>query len=167
MKNVIVEGIDCSGKSTLIKNLKFGLKKHGGYDVKELEHKECPSQFRRYMLEYSLAERIIFDRAHISEAVFGKILRNKFPFSDRESNMLNGFVRNDFITILAIPSYDDFQSRYQESKKLQVISNNDFDLINKEFMLYCKEINPIIYNSSTFGYLEVFNKNIIDEIINL
>lgn len=163
MKNVIVEGIDCSGKSTLIKNLKFKLKGFGGYDVKALEHKNG-DQFRRYSTEYVLADRILFDRAHISEMVFGKILRNHSPLNQNEISILNSIVNNNFLVILAVPSYEDFIRRFHESRELQVISESDFGRINDEFILGCGSINPIIYNSKSLTELDLITNQIVAKL---
>ena len=165
MKNIIVEGIDCGGKSTLIRHIKFQLKSRGGYDVKELEHKEkCDSQFKRYAREYLFCENTIFDRSHISECVFGRILRGNQPFSQRELDTLSSIVLSEAVLVLAVPNFESFKIRYAESKKLQVISPDDFYLINKEFLNCCEKLEPIIYNSQSFDEMEYCGKQIIGKL---
>lgn len=160
MKSVIIEGIDCSGKSSLIKALKFSLKKYGGFDVKELEHKNVNNQFSRYALEYISNSHTLFDRSHISEIVFGSILRNDTPFSPLQINILNKIVISEFVTVLATPSCDDFVQRYQESRKYQIITVNDFEKINNKFIEVCSCVNPIIYKSSSYTELETVCDNV-------
>jgi len=166
MKSVIVEGIDCSGKSSLIKALKYKLKKYGGYDVKELEHKDISNQFSRYALEYLSVSHTLFDRSHISEIVFGSILRNTIPFSSFQIKILNEIVSSEFVTVLATPSYDDFISRYQETRKYQVISVTDFNKINDKFIESCAYVNSIVYRSSSFNELEEVSNDIVNLLTN-
>ncbi len=163
MKNIIIDGIDCRGKSTLIKNFKFKLKKFGGYDVKELEHRDIDDQFRRYALEYIFNVQTIFDRSHISELVFGKILRNKIPFSSTHIKILDQIVRTEFITVLATPSYEDFCIRYNDTRKYQVISCCDFNDITNEFIENSINIKPILYKSSCYNELD----ELVDKIITI
>ena len=62
---IIVEGPDCSGKSTLVNRTKNDLR----WDSKSLHHKEG-NQFLRYLKEYAFSEQIVLDRSHFSEEVY-------------------------------------------------------------------------------------------------
>ncbi len=154
IRGIIVEGIDCGGKSTLIQNLKFRLKNIVGYDVKSLGHRNCISQYRRYLYEYAANDKIIFDRAHFSEVVFGKILRNENPFSVAELKILNEIVELEFIIILAIPRYVDFCERIQQTKHIQVIEEKDYSNINTGFIKALSNIDYIVYKSESFDELD-------------
>ncbi|MFN4149313.1 MAG: hypothetical protein ACK4IX_00065 [Candidatus Sericytochromatia bacterium] len=161
MMGIIVEGIDCSGKSTLVKNLKFRLKNYGGYDVKELEHLDKKNQFQRYLREYSNGYRTIFDRSHISELVFSKYLRNTEVFVESEIDILDSIIRTQYILVVATPSIENFNKRMLETKKLQVIdSKSYFDLISL-FDYATKSIPHIKYTSTDEEELNA----IIDVII--
>ena len=62
IKRIIIEGPDCSGKSTVVDRVKNELR----WDSKSLHHREV-YQFYRYLKEYSSANQIVFDRSHFSE----------------------------------------------------------------------------------------------------
>jgi len=81
VKNVIFEGIDGTGKTTMAKMfLTIGFKKiHAEY------HPEIEDLYSFYdnLLEDLNNQRIVFDRSFISEMVYGPILRNKSRLSMR------------------------------------------------------------------------------------
>jgi len=82
VKNVIFEGIDGTGKTTMTKMfLTIGFKKvHAKY------HPEIENLYSFYdsLLEDLSNQRIVFDRSFISEMVYGPILRNKSRLSMRQ-----------------------------------------------------------------------------------
>lgn len=166
MRGIIVEGIDCSGKSTLIKNIKLMLKKYGGFDVKELEHIECNSQYERYLYEYASARKIIFHRSHISESVFGKHLRNSTPFTDKEDEILNKIVNNDFIVILAEVNYSMFQSRLMGTKKYQVIKERDYLAITERFKHAMLNIKHFKYSSDSTDSMVKMCETVVSSLLN-
>ena len=166
MKGVIVEGIDCSGKSSLIKVLKYKLKNQGGFDVKELEHVNNIQQYKRYMFEYVTSQRILFDRSHISEVVYGKILRSNNPFSDEELMILNQVVNLDYLVVYAKPSYDDFVDRMKKTRDSQVIKAESYNSIIEGFEEIMKFFNPIIYSSKSFEELEVISNKVVHNLSN-
>lgn len=164
MKGVIIEGIDCAGKTTLAKNLKFHLKQFGGYDVKELEHKQHISQFDRYLHEYTFQKHVIFDRSHISEAVFGQFLRKETPFSLEEFDILNKIVNLKFIIVLAEPTYPDFINRLSQSQKYQVITQEQYDEITWLFKVALKDVKHFLYRSESLDILDATTNEIIKKL---
>ena len=70
ISKIIVEGPDCSGKSTVVERIKNML----CWDSKSLHHKEG-NQFLRYLREYVLNENVVFDRAHFSEEAYSHLWR--------------------------------------------------------------------------------------------
>lgn len=154
MRGVIVEGIDCSGKSTLISLIKYAFKRHGGIDVRELEHLDCKSQYERYLSEYSSPSKVIFHRSHISEVVFSSFYSRITPFNESELSILEKIVRNDFIVIMAEVSYSLFKERINNSRGSQVIDINDYKKLTELFFLNTKQYKPIYYSSKSTEELE-------------
>lgn len=161
MKGLIIDGIDCAGKTTLANSVKFRLKKYGGYDLKGLEHKTCESQFDRYLYEYATNNRIIFDRSHISEVVFGKLLRNNIPFSNVELKVLNDIINLKYVFVLGIPLYNEFCDRLERNKQIQVIEKEQYHAIVNEFEVAAKNINHIVYASQSIEELNEIVEAII------
>ena len=94
-KRIIVEGPDCSGKSTVVHRIKNALR----WDSKSLHHKGG-DQFSRYLREYANNDCIVFDRSHFSEIVYSKLWRNGSPFTEIESNIL--IIPVDYHSLLSI-----------------------------------------------------------------
>lgn len=150
-KQILIEGPDCSGKSTLINRLKNEL----CWDAKSLHHRQG-NQFLRYLQQYASQSEIIFDRGHISEAVYSTLWRTA-PFSADELNILNGIVKLQMITILALPPVSVLQERYLARKYPQKITFSELETSANLFKNYFdgKSLEPtIIYCSKDYGELE-------------
>ncbi|GEM_PF-2438433 len=149
---ILIEGPDCSGKSTLINRLKNEL----CWDAKSLHHRPG-NQFLRYLKEYSSQSEVIFDRGHISEAVYSTLWRGGTPFSGDELNILSGIVKLQMIAILALPKVSVLQSRYLARTYHQKINFSELETSASLFENYFdgKNIAPtIIYCSKDYGELE-------------
>jgi hypothetical protein len=96
-RGVIVEGPDCSGKSSLVRRLKAELA--SGWDVLQMGHKDG-DQFKRYVKVYLEADRILLDRSHFSEGVYGDLWRGSRNLAARERSLLDDIARNEFVTVL-------------------------------------------------------------------
>lgn len=157
---IIVEGPDCSGKSTLVERLKNTLH----WDSKSLHHMEG-NQFYRYLKEYSNQEYIVFDRSHYSEEVYSKMWRGGSPFSREEKKILNKVSKHNTLIIFSIPKKSVLEKRYKKRDFKQQISL--FDL-KKSYLFFMKELgnaDPIIYKSSNYKELDLLIDKIKKEII--
>src|SRR3989304_4150298 len=107
IKRIIIEGPDCSGKSTLVDRIKNEIK----WDAKALRHKDG-DQFERYLFEYATADKVVFDRGHFSENVYSKLWRSGSPFSKNEKNILDSVCQEKTLIIFSCPSSDTIKKRY-------------------------------------------------------
>lgn len=87
-RNIIVEGVERAGKTTLIDEIR---RKIPGWDLKYLGHKDG-SQFDRYMWEYRVNRGVIFNRSHFSEVVYSKLRQRGEPFTEAEREVLDDVV---------------------------------------------------------------------------
>lgn len=147
-RKVIVEGPDCSGKSTLVERLKNTLR----WDSKYLRHSDG-NQFFRYLKEYSHQESIVFDRSHFSEAVYGQLWRGGSPFNDKEKQILDDICDMHGLVIFCIPSLEDMESRYNGRRFEQQITLDELNKSRELFLAESKHAH-IIYNSRDFDELE-------------
>jgi thymidylate kinase len=108
-RGVILEGPDNSGKSSFIKRLKLAFP--GGWDVLQMAH-QPGDQFTRYIKVYLEAERLLLDRAHFSERVYGDLFRQSKHFAPWELEILNRIAREEFVTILCTAPADVLVERY-------------------------------------------------------
>lgn len=149
---ILVEGPDCSGKSTLINTLKNVLR----WDSKSLHHREG-DQFERYLLEYSLADRVVLDRGHISEEVYGRMWRGGDPFDLIERRILDEIVGKKMLMIFACPPTNLMKERYLSREYKQQIKLNELVLAKR---LFCYRIKRMPY----FYYASI-NMNELNEVI--
>ena len=96
-RGIIVEGPDCSGKSSLVRRLKAELS--GGWDVMQMGHKDG-DQFARYLRVYLDAQRLLLDRSHFSERVYGDLLRGGRHFTAWQRALLDRLAEHEFATVL-------------------------------------------------------------------
>lgn len=109
-RGIIVEGPDCSGKSSLVRRLKAELS--GGWDVLQMGHKDG-DQFKRYLGVYLQADRLLLDRSHFSEVVYGDLCRGGRHFAPWERALLDGIAEHDFVTVLCTAPVSQLWERYR------------------------------------------------------
>ncbi len=146
---ILVEGPDCSGKTTLVERLKNEVH----WDAKSLHHLEG-NQFKRYLREYAMQEHIIFNRGHYSEAAYGELWRGGDPFSEQEKNILDQLCQQNMIIIFACPSLEVLQHRYRERKCPQQIKYEELAPIRKNFCDLMLDVPHLLYQSASYGELD-------------
>ncbi|MBI4451328.1 hypothetical protein HY642_05110 [Candidatus Woesearchaeota archaeon] len=144
---VLVEGPDCSGKSTLVERLKNALR----WDSKSLRHIEG-DQFERYIKEYASQRFVVFDRGHVSEAVYGRLWRGGSPFAADERRLLDDFTSSRIYVILACPALSAMQERYSARRFAQQISVDELEQCRNLFIEECKP--NITYHSESWDELD-------------
>lgn len=149
IKNIIVEGPDCSGKSTLVDRIKNTLR----WDSKSLHHMEG-NQFYRYLKEYALLEKTVIDRSHLSEEVYSILWRGGTPFTSQEKNILDEICKIDTLIVFTCPDIETMQERYNKRNFQQQIK---FEELEKSRELFCKQFENLphcLYKAKTFEELD-------------
>ena len=149
IKRIFLEGPDCSGKSTAIDRIKNALR----WDSKSLHHRDG-DQFQRYLQEYCSAERIVFDRSHISESVYGQMWRGGNPFTKEEFNFLNFYMQREGLVIFDLPSEETLISRYRARNFQQQIKEEELTLARNLFLEKSEPVPHILYTSSSYRELD-------------
>ena len=160
MKSIIlVEGPDCSGKSTLVDRLKNTIH----WDSLSLHHRDG-DQFSRYLQVYSSHNHVVFNRGHVSEAVYGRLWREGNPFTKEEWNVLNDVCNLRMLVIVSFPSIETMRLRYQERKYSQQLSFDELDASRNLFEHYTDRVSfvPLWYHSESFNELEELVKKVKD-----
>ncbi len=151
--NILIEGIDCAGKSTLAKELKNAL----GWDTRSLHHGKG-NQFLRYLKEYASTDCTIFERGHVSEIVYGKLFKRKNPFTKSEEKILNAIIGETGIIISCIPPLGLALERYRSRKHVrQIVKEKEIIAGRKIFMEYFhknRDWRLIRYYSKSFAELD-------------
>ena len=145
---ILVEGPDCSGKTTLVERLKNKLH----WDAKALHHLEG-DQFKRYLREYALQEKIVFNRGHYSEVAYGKLWRDGDPFSQGERSILDQLSQQNMIIIFACPPLEVLQQRYNKREFPQQIKYEELELIRINFCELMKDVPHLLYQSTSYNEL--------------
>lgn len=110
---IIVEGPDGSGKTTLIENLKHQQHKLRsllggvGGDTKKgwgsVDISPVPNYVKKILEAEDLERtgvRVAYDRFHLSEIVYGPILRKKQLFTEDDLAMLTGYCHRKKVSII-------------------------------------------------------------------
>lgn len=146
---ILVEGPDCSGKTTLVERLKNELQ----WDAKSLHHKEG-NQFTRYLREYALQEQVVFNRGHYSEIAYGKLWRGGNAFLEEEKNILGEICKQNMVVIFASPPLEVLQQRYQQRHFPQQIKYEELGTINQYFSEIMQDTPHLLYRSSSLDELQ-------------
>lgn len=147
--HILIEGPDCSGKSTLAHRLKNELR----WDLPSLHHREG-NQFDRYMREYALSEKVVFERGHFSEEVYSTLWRGGNPFSHKEKEILDTWCELNAIVIFACPLVETLRKRFDERNYFQQVKKEELE---KSLNLFCKafeRVPHVKYFSSSQEELE-------------
>ena len=156
IKKIIIEGPDCSGKSTVVERIKNKLR----WDAKSLHHIEG-DQFSRYLREYALANKVVFDRSHFSEMVYGILWRGGNPFENLEEHVLEFIAQKDAIIIFACSSVELLEKRYKSRGFDQQIKLKELKKVRELFVEKMCEIGALTYGSENYEELD----NLVGEVV--
>ncbi|RJL52397.1 hypothetical protein [Pectobacterium carotovorum] len=129
IKGIIIEGVECSGKTTLIQRIRSDIV---SYDCIMLGHQNGP-QFDRYMRDYMVNERVIFNRSHYSEVIYSRLWDRGTPFSTSEMNVLSDYIHRNFITILCTADVCSLAERYAKRQYRQKVDLNELSEVKSLF----------------------------------
>lgn len=160
IKGIIIEGTDCSGKSTLVDHLKAELSR-SGWDSYDLGHKKG-DQFHRYLEVYANADRIVFDRGHFSEVVYGNLWRDGVHFSKWQLDYLNRLAYGEFIVIFVHAPEEVLVDRYKKRHYGQAIDPGELTCIQEAFSILLNDNRVIKYEATSHKELE----STVDEVFN-
>jgi len=161
IKGIIIEGSDCSGKTTLVRALKSPLS-HSGWDVADLGHKNG-NQFDRYMDQYVNANKVIFDRGHFSEVVYGDLWRGGHGMNEWERLFLDEYALNNFLVIFAHAPEKMMKERYNSRSYGQIIEEDELAIVQSRFASVLKHPNVLHYDSSSLAALDA----IVEKVLSL
>ena len=155
---IIIEGGDCSGKTTLINRLRSKLSPQGWYSL-SLSHRTT-HQFERYLAKYLSDERIIYDRAHFSEIVYGKLWRAHAGFTTWQQQFLHDFVLDNFIVVLAQAPRETLMQRYRARHQAQAIDISELEKAQDMFQREMRDSRIIQYHATDLDSLDQVVKQV-------
>lgn len=160
IRNILVEGPDCAGKSTLVKELK----NHLGWDSLALTHKEGP-QYERYVNYYAVSSQTIFERGHLSEVIYSELFDRPRPFSPRQLRILNWMLAENILVVLADAPDPLLLRRYHaRSHTRQIVDPITLIQAAKAFRRWPQKLPKstkiIGYSSTTYQSLEQLVKRL-------
>lgn len=123
---ILVEGNECTGKTTLVEALR-GVLRPQGWDAKDLVHRPG-DQFLRYLTEYSHADRVIFNRSHFAEHVFAGLYRSGSPFSSVDLEMLGTIVRKYGLVVYCDLPVTEIKKRLDARNQREILGADDTSL---------------------------------------
>ncbi|MBS1596097.1 MAG: hypothetical protein JST90_17425 [Bacteroidetes bacterium] len=129
-KNVIIEGVDGVGKSTLGKRLK-----EMGFTYKHFEYNREATDLYAIYKDFLLAnnnKKIAFDRSFISEYVYGHALRGSSRISKEQLLELIS-LGGDTKVIIMTDTKENILSREIEPQDIKMITEN-YEVLNDGFL---------------------------------
>lgn len=143
-KGILIEGVECSGKTTLIKGIRD---KIVPWDCKFLAH-QPGQQFERFMFEYLVNKNIIFNRGHFSEAIYSQLWGREAPFQAHEFQVLNDYVRRNLVLVLCDADIDTLVKRYGERGYFQKAGAPELGQIKALFEEQFEGVDCVRYTST-------------------
>ncbi|MBU2576608.1 MAG: hypothetical protein KKF50_02710 [Nanoarchaeota archaeon] len=129
------------------------------WDSKSLHHIEC-DQFTRYFKEYAFADKIIFDRSHISEEVYSKLWRNGTSFQKNEKEVLDKILEINGLIIFACPNIETLQDRHSSRNFSQQIKYSELEKSRELFIEELSNHHYLIYLSKSYEELDKLIKKV-------
>ncbi len=125
---LIIEGLDGSGKTTLINHLRMDNKK-------VLIPENILNSFVKYQnLLKELSSDSMMDRSFISEMVYGKVLSNKTKLTEEEyQQLLSLYSKNNSIIIYLYAPKEILLMRRTSDKKDQFVLSKFYEKLLDEF----------------------------------
>lgn len=168
MTSYIIEGCDCTGKTTLIKEfLKHDKYKkfkviHCSAPPKDLsrgkQYQFCKKQYEKIVREMNKGSDLLLDRFHLGEAVYAPIFRGYFPDYIRD---LEKTMKNVKLVVLSAHSSvveDRFDGKFITKAQIPGI------LKGFESQFYLSEIkDKILINTSLLSPEEVYRKAVFKD----
>lgn len=159
---LIIEGCDCVGKTTLIEELK----KRDFFENFAYLHNGAPAniieatKFMSANIHAIMSDSIntIYDRSYLSERVYGPIMRNWYPSNALSDNMLRAN-DNVFLVLLHAPA-NVVQNRFDG----KYIFISDIPLILDTYQIEFRNSN--ISNKMIFDTSKMDTETIANKIIN-
>ncbi len=159
--SLVVEGVECAGKTTLIREFRARV---SNLDVIALSHQNG-HQFDRFMSAYLDAEGVIFNRSHISESVYAKLWDRERPFSSAEREVLDSFVARRFVTVLCTADPPTLRTRFAQRNFDQKARMNELEEIVRLFDAEFAGLPCVRYVSSSPDALDATLDAIEDALV--
>ncbi len=151
-RNIIVEGIECAGKTTLIDEIR---RRVPGWDLKFLGHRNG-NQFDRYDWEYRVNEGTIFNRSHFSEIVYSQLRQRGEPFTDFQRAALDDVVAREALVIFCDPRIEDAKARFMKRTSVQPVQLDELEVVHGLFRDVFAGVPHIKYESRDMDALNTF-----------
>ena len=165
IRGIIVEGTDCSGKSTLIDHLKADLSR-SGWDSCDLCHRNG-NQFERYLQAYANADRMLFDRGHFSEIVYGNLWRGGQHFEPWQIEYLHDIALSDFLVIFVHAPEEELVERYRSRHYGQIIEVEELSRVQRAFGSVLDDDRVIQYDAVSRDNLQKVVNRVFDRLRDL
>ncbi len=111
---IVVEGTDGTGKSTLALDIAAKY----GYTYKWLGKPDKGEVWDTYCKAYCAiypGERVVFDRSHWSEDVYGPLFRGSSELTEEQSGLLIDLLGNDVTVVLCVRPMDSIMKTISET----------------------------------------------------
>ena len=154
MRNIIIEGTDGVGKTTLAKNLASAY----GYNYFHSSSK-TPNDYQYHFSLLDSDDKVVLDRFHIGELIYPILFDRDSKLTVESATMLSRM--DDTLTIILYSSSDEFiinrivERGDAEDMKVVIAANKMFQMIGQFLELLGVEVMMI----------DVSNENLIQKVV--
>lgn len=151
--NIIVDGPDGSGKSTVVDFLcnEFNLLRH--HLVKLKPNETVEDFYKKFIVNLKLSDNNIFDRCYFSNIVYSRVFKDsKIVSEEIQKEILE---RTNFV-IFCLPSYDKYIEHFNSLRESRFELYSNMVPVYEEF----KELSKTLKNSDKYIEYNMFTDSL-------
>jgi hypothetical protein len=151
MKTVIIEGPDCGGKTTLIRS---------AFENYQVTHNGVFKTSARAMSTYiqqlnSIHCDSVFDRMHLSELIYGKIMRDTIPNRELFASVEMLAAYRETVIVVCLPPLDAVLEQWRARQRIEYVKKEAkiIEVYASYKMLATLSTLPVVFYDYTEGSL--------------
>lgn len=160
---VLLEGVDCAGKTTLINTFYGDIRKssHGAYPTPTCAFQAYEKELNQIPEEFTTKLTHIFDRLHVSERIYGSKYHGVYMSDERYEFLESMALNRHMIVILCMPPLEavltQWNQRCLQGKELITNESTIIEIYHEydQIDLYTKL--PVVRYDYTNYYNEVYS----------
>jgi len=159
-KVILIEGPDCSGKTTLTKNIPHDHYIHLSKNTYTIDDMTFPSNniedsFKSviYKLDF-MKGTVLVDRGVLSNKVYSSVFKDTDPIRD---DLVNEFWKLIDCTIVCVPNRDKYLDKFNEIRQQRDELYTDVDMMMRVLDEYALSLKSNIIKSKSVVVYDMFN----------
>jgi hypothetical protein len=110
---------------------------------------------------YINSDKVIFDRGHFSEIVYGHLWRGGHGMSNQECSLLDQYVFNNFLVVFAHAPKEVLKARYHARSYDQIIKDDELAVVQSRLARLLTHPSVLRYDSISLIARDIMVNNIL------